>query len=79
MRQKYIEDGVLPPTNPSFSSLRTRRATDKIDELIEQGEVACVVEKREEFEDLDIVVSAKDIHRLKRESHWRVRPFKLVH
>jgi ribosomal protein L25 (general stress protein Ctc) len=38
-----------------------------------------VVEKREEFEDLDIVVSAKDIHRLKRESHWRVRPFKLEH
>jgi len=24
------------------------------------------VEKREEFEDLDIVVNAKDIHRLKR-------------
>lgn len=59
--------------------MRARRPTDKIDDLVENKEVACVVEQREEFEDLDIVVNAKDIHRLKRHSHWRVRPFKLIH
>lgn len=79
MREQYIEDGVLPTEIPTFTSLRARRVTDNIDSLVENQEVACVVEKREEFDDLDIVVNAKDIHRLKRQSHWRVRPFKLYH
>jgi hypothetical protein len=77
MREQYLREGVLPSYSPTLPISRERKPEDLIEKLLANQEVACVIEGRDEFEDIDLVMPFKSVHYMKRQDHHPVRTFKI--
>lgn len=55
LRDMYFREGVLPEYKTYLEANRLRQPEDTIERLIENKEIAAVIEARDEFEDVDLV------------------------
>ena len=62
-----------------IDSVRERRPDDSIEKLTKEKKVACVIQARDEFPDLDIVLPWRAPFTLMKMHHGAVRPFIIRH
>jgi len=79
MREQYIREGTYAEAKIYFDPVRERRLDDTLQKLHEDKLVAAVIEGREEFEDVDLVMPQKTPFTIKRTDHGLVRPFYIRH
>lgn len=79
MREQYIRDNIYPETKIFLDAIRERRPDDTLQKLVENKEVAAVINGREEFEDVDLVMPHRVPFTIKKADHGMVRPFWVRH
>jgi ribosomal protein L25 (general stress protein Ctc) len=79
MRETYRRDVIFPEEKIYIDSLRDRLPTDTLEQVHKQKLVAAVIEGREEFPDVDIILPHRAPYTMLKADHGRVRPFVLRH
>ncbi len=77
LREVYIKDGIISDEKEYIDYERDRQPEDTLEKLIEAKLVPAVIEAREEFKDLDLVLPWRVPYQMMRANHGFVKPFYL--
>lgn len=75
MREQYIREAMYPEVKIFFDPIRERQLEDTMPALHDKMEVATVINGRDEFEDMDLVLPHRVPHTIWRVDHGMVRPY----
>ncbi len=75
LREQYIRDGSFPDVKIIFDPVRERQQDDTLEKLHSEKLVAAVINKRDEFNDIDLVMPKRTPYTILRTDHGLVRPF----
>lgn len=79
MRQQYHREGLYPTNKIYFDSVRERQPDDTLEKMHDEQLIAAVIEERDEFEDLDLVLPHRTPFTIRKTAHGLVRPFWIRH
>jgi hypothetical protein len=79
LREQYIRDGSFPDVKIMFDAVRERQQDDTLEKLHTERLVAAVINKRDEFNDIDLVMPKRTPYTILRTDHGLVRPFYIRH
>ncbi|CDW73589.1 UNKNOWN [Stylonychia lemnae] len=74
LRDFYFREGVLPEEKTFIEAVRERQPEDKIENLQKEKLVAAVIQGRDEFPDVDLVLPWSAPHLILRSDHYEVKP-----
>lgn len=79
MREMYFREGTIPTTKSYLEAVRERRPTDTLESLMDEQLIPAVIQGRDEFPDVDLVMKWKTPFRVQRADHSFIRPFYIKH
>lgn len=79
LREIYFREGTIPTQKTYFEAIRERQPEDTLHKCMEERVIPCVINRREEFDDVDLIMKWRTPFHVTRDEHGMVRPWYIRH